>query len=125
MADRFRLVGAMDTIDGLPEIERARAQGVAWTAGHEPRQIGLAFNHFRRRPPVRPLLLARNALQAGPLEAFAAHADAVAKGPVVPLQHVKETLLRVDDDRTAASLPRKKTSCFSKAPVSCSSSGDG
>src|SRR3984893_3923030 len=30
-ADRLRLVGAVDTIDGVPEIERARAERIAGT----------------------------------------------------------------------------------------------
>ena len=37
-------------------------------------------------------------LQAGPCEAFAADADAVAKRPVVALHQVKEAVFGVDDD---------------------------
>src|SRR5271166_5926222 len=99
VADRLRLVGAMDAIDGLAEIERARAHRVARATGHEARQVGLALDHLRRRPPVGPFLLAGDLLQARPLEAVAADADAVAKSPIVRLNEVEEALARVDDDR--------------------------
>src|SRR5208337_877087 len=99
VADRLRLVGAMDAIDGLAEIERARAHRVARAAGHEARQIGLALDHLRWRTPVRPFLLAGNLLQPGPLEAVAADADAVAQRAVVRLDQVEEALFGVDDDR--------------------------
>src|SRR6202451_553350 len=98
-SDRLRLVGPMDAIDGGAEIHRARPERIARSAGHEPRQGGLAFNHFRRRAPVRPFLLARNLLQAGPLEAIAADADAVAQRPIVRLHQIEEPRPRIDHDR--------------------------
>src|SRR5580693_825859 len=99
VSDRLRLVRAVNTVDGATEIHRARAERIARTAGHEPRQIGLALNHFRRRTPIRPFLLARYLLQAGPGEALAADADAIAKRPVVGLNQVKEAAFGVDNDR--------------------------
>src|SRR5580692_980984 len=99
MANRVRLVCAVNAIDGAAEIHGARAERIAGTARHEPRQVGLALNHFRRRAPIRPFLLARNLLQAGPGEAIASHAYAVAKRPVVTLNQVKEAAFGVDDDR--------------------------
>src|SRR6516225_6970023 len=99
MADRLRLVGAMNAVDRRAEIHGARAEWIAGTAGHEPRQIRLALDHFRRRAPVRPFQLAGDLLQAGPLEAVAADADAVAKRPAVGLDEVEEAVLGVDDDR--------------------------
>ena len=93
-----RLVGAVDAVDRLAEIERARAHRIARAAGHEARQVGLALDHLRRRPPVGPFLLARYFEQALPLEAVAADADAVADGAVAALHEVEEALLGVDDD---------------------------
>src|SRR5579863_2988413 len=98
MADRLGLIGAVDPIDGRAKIHGARAERIAGAAGHESRQIGLAFDHFRRRAPVRPFLLARDLLQAGPREAVAADADAVAKRSVARLEEIEEAVLGVDDD---------------------------
>ena len=58
LADGLRRVGAVDAVDGVAEIHGARAERVAGAAGHEARQVWLALDHFRRRPPVRPLGLA-------------------------------------------------------------------
>src|SRR5271157_1417979 len=99
VADRLRLVGAVDAVDGLAEIHRPRAERIARPARHEARQVGLALDHLRRRAPVRPFLLAGNLLQARPLEAVAADADAVAQRAVVRLHEVEEALAGVDDDR--------------------------
>src|SRR6202021_2170062 len=84
LADRRRLVGAVDAIDGAAEIHRTRAQGIARTTGHEARQIGLALDHFGRRMPIRPFRLARDLLHAVPGEPVAADADAVADRAVIP-----------------------------------------
>ena len=111
LADRRGLVGAMDPIDGGTEIHRARAQRIAGAAGHEARQIGLAFDHLRRRMPIRPLGLAGDLLHAGPGEAVAADADAVAdRAPVA--QHVIEIGVRgIDDQRSRRLLGGNATSC--------------
>src|SRR5208337_2082417 len=98
VADRLRLVGAVDAVDGLAEIHCPRAHRIARSARHEARQVGLALDHLRRRAPVRPFLLARDLLQARPLEAVAADPDAIAKGAVVRLHEVEEAPFRVDDD---------------------------
>ena len=79
----------MDAIDGAAEIHGAGAELIAGTPGHEARQVGLALEHLRRRDPIRPLGLARDCLHAGPSEAFAAHADAVANR-LVAAEHVVE-----------------------------------
>src|SRR5271165_844009 len=99
VADRLRLVGAVNAIDGLAQIKGARAHRIAGAPGHEARQIGLALDHLRRRAPVGPFLLARYLLQARPLEAVAPDADPVAKRPVVRLYEVEEALAGIDDDR--------------------------
>src|SRR5579883_52633 len=99
VADRLRLIGAVDAIDGLAKVERPRAERIAWPAGHEARQVRLALDHFRRRAPVRPFLLAADLLQSRPLESVAADADPVADRAVFPLDEIKETLGGDDDDR--------------------------
>ena len=98
LADRRGLVGAVDAVDGRAEIHRARAERVAGAAGHETRQIGLALDHLGRREPVRPLGLLGDLLHAGPGEAVAADADAVAdRAPAT--EHVIEIGVgRIDDD---------------------------
>src|ERR1043165_575434 len=57
-ADGLRLIGAVNAVDGLAEIERTRAHGIAGPSGHKAGQVGLPRDHFRRRSPVGPLLLA-------------------------------------------------------------------
>src|SRR3954447_20492566 len=77
--DGGRLIGAVNAIDGITEIKRARAERVAVAAGHEARKVGLAFDHLLRRIPVGPFRLPRHFLRAGPGEALAANADPVAQ----------------------------------------------
>src|SRR5271166_6783927 len=98
VADRLRLVRAVDAVHGLTEVHRARAHRIARAARHETRQVGLALDHFRRRTPVRPFLLARDLLQAGPLEALSTDTNAVADGPVVGLDEIEKALARIDDE---------------------------
>src|SRR3954471_23749007 len=88
-ADRVGTVGAMDAIYRGAEVERAGAERVAGTAGHEARQIGLARDHFRRRRPVRPFRLARDVQQALPLKTIAADPDAVADRAAVALHEIE------------------------------------
>src|SRR5262245_22485700 len=99
VSDCIRRIGAMDAIDCVAEIERAGTEWIARTACHLAPQIGLPFKHFRRRRPVRPLLLAPDPLHALPLETVAADPDAVAHGAVVGLHQLEKTLGGVDDDR--------------------------
>src|ERR1700733_15373315 len=75
--DRRRLVGSVDGIDGAAAILRSSTQGIAATARHEARQLGLARNHLCGRDPVRPLGLPRNGLHARPSKALAADSYAV------------------------------------------------
>src|SRR5580698_2102449 len=99
VADRIGLVRPVDAIDGLAEIQRTGAQGIAGTAGHEARQIRLALDHLRWRTPVGPFLLAGDFLQSRPLEPVASNADAVADRPIVALDEIEKTLGRNDDHR--------------------------
>src|SRR5437016_190516 len=48
------LIGTVNSIQGLAEVKRARAERIAVAAGHEARQVGLAFDHSGRWIPVRP-----------------------------------------------------------------------
>ena len=92
--DRLRLVGSVDAEDGVTEIEGSRPEGIARTARHEPRQIGLPSDHFRRGAPVRPLLFLGHPLDARPLETDAPDADAIADGQIVRLDEVEIALAR-------------------------------
>src|SRR5882724_1550220 len=97
-ADRIGPVGAVDTIDGGAEIHRTGAEWIARPAGHEPRQIGLARDHLRRRCPVRPLRLARDVEQSLPLESLAADTDAIAQRAAASLNQIEMALRGLDDD---------------------------
>src|SRR6186713_508602 len=69
LADRLRLVGAVDTVERRAEIHRARAERVLDAALHVARQVGPAGQHLRRRRPVRPFLLGGDPVHAAPAEA--------------------------------------------------------
>jgi hypothetical protein len=58
----------MNPINCPSDVKRAGAEWIAGTAGHEPRQIGLAINHFRRWRPVWPFGLAVDVFEAVPFE---------------------------------------------------------
>src|ERR1017187_8113695 len=98
-SDGLRRIGAVDAIDGGPEIKRARAQRIAGPAGHEARQIRLALDHFGRRYPVWPFLLAGDAQQPLPLKAIAANADSITDRAPIGLDHIKEPFGRMNNDR--------------------------
>jgi len=72
---------------------------VAGAAGHETRQIRLALDHLLWRMPVRPLGLLLDRLGAGPGEALAADADAVAQRAAVAEHQIEEGVGRIDHDR--------------------------
>jgi hypothetical protein len=75
-------------------MEGSRPEGIARTPRHEPRQIGLPSDHFRRGAPVRPLLFLGHPLDAQPLETDAPDPDAIADGPIVRLDEVEIALAR-------------------------------
>src|SRR6266849_8257238 len=97
-SDGLRLIGAVNAIDRPTKIKRACTHGIAGASGHEAGQIGLALDHFRRRRPVRPFLLAGDAQQALPLKAVAANADAIADVASVGLHDIQKSLGRMNDD---------------------------
>src|SRR5271166_627804 len=94
VANRLGLVGPVNAVDRLSEVEGAGAHRITRSARHEPRQIWLALDHLRRRAPVRPFLLAGYFLQARPLEALAADANAIAERAIVRLHEIEEALVR-------------------------------
>ena len=93
-----RLVGAVDAIDGAAEIHGAGAERVAGAAGHEARQIGLAGEHVAGGCQSGHSALLGDRLHAGPGEAFAADADAVADRLAVAEHVVEIGVRRIDDD---------------------------
>src|SRR5205085_4306453 len=92
-------VGGVDAIDRVAEIQGARAKRVGRATGHEARQVGLARDHLGRGRPIRPLGLLGDVLHAGPAEAVAADADAVADRAAAGLHQIEERVRRIDDDR--------------------------
>src|SRR5262245_16185830 len=99
LTDRLRRVGAVDAVDGRADVERARAERIAGTAGHPARKIRLPRDHLRRWRPVRPLSLFADVVHAAPLKAIAADSDAVPHGDAVAHDEIEEAIVRVDDDR--------------------------
>src|SRR5205085_6977573 len=85
--------------DRVAEIHGARAERVGRATGHEARQVGLARDHLGRRRPIRPLGLLGDVLHAGPAEAVAADADAVADRAAAGLYEIEKGVRRIDDDR--------------------------
>jgi len=90
LADRRRIIGAMDAVFGAAEIHCARAKRIAGAAGNHTRQVGLARDHLRRRIPVRPLSFAHDLLDARPGKALAPDADAVTDGFVVADHEIED-----------------------------------
>src|SRR5262245_55200486 len=98
-ADGRGLIGAVDAVHRLPEIESARAERVGLAASHEARQIRLAYDHLLRRIPIRPLRHPRHLLHAGPSKALATDANPVAQRLAVAEHEIKVGVRRIDDDR--------------------------
>ena len=97
-ADRVGIVGAVNAIEGVAEIERHGAERVLDAAGHLLRQAPVAIAHLLGRMPVRPLGLAADRLRAGPGEALAAHGDRVVQRFGRGLDQEQLATLAVDDD---------------------------
>src|SRR3954471_17667786 len=76
--DRFRHVGAVNTIDRAAEVYGAGTQRIAFAARHPAREIWLARDHLLRRRPIRPFGFSRNKLGACPGKAVTPDTDAVA-----------------------------------------------
>jgi hypothetical protein len=98
MTDSRRLIGAVDAIFGVAEIEGARSHWVAFAAGRKARQVRLARDHLFRRMPVRPLAHTADALSARPGEPIPADADAVAQRFTLAEHQIEKGVRCVDDD---------------------------
>ena len=98
LTDGRRLIRTVDAVERVTKVERPCAEWIARTACHEPRQVGLAVNHFCRWVPIRPFDHASNALRAGPYETLAADANAIAQSPTMAKNQVKVCIGRVDND---------------------------
>ena len=88
----------MDAVFGRAEIHGARAERIAGAAHGHARQIRLTRDHLGRRIPIRPLGLARDFLNAGPGETFAADADAVTHGLAVAEHEIEISVGCIDHD---------------------------
>src|SRR3974390_3322933 len=55
LADRARRIGAVNAIFRAADVERARAEWIAWAAGHHPWQVRLASYNFPRGGAIPPL----------------------------------------------------------------------
>ena len=97
--DGGRLIGAVNAINGVTEIKRARAERVTIAAGHEARKVRLALDHLLRWIPIGPFRLPGNSLRAGPGEALAADANPVAKRLALAEHEIEIGVRRIDDDR--------------------------
>src|SRR5262249_29677744 len=103
MADIFRLVGAVDAVQGvlvaLVKVDRPRAQrigrasGNALWVGAEP---GL---DLRRRDPIRPFSYVANRSDARPGQRFLTHRHAVAERLASRQDVIEKTRAGIDKDR--------------------------
>ena len=100
-ADGRWLIGAVNAIHGLAEIKCARAERIARTTRHEPRQIGLAGDHLFRGAPVGPRRHSRYFFDACPGETFAPDADAVAQRLAIAEHQIEIGVRGIDEDRAA------------------------
>src|SRR6266436_5201176 len=92
LADRLRLVGAVNAIKRRAEIHGAGAERIVDAARHVPRQIGPPRQHLRGRRPARTFLLGGYAVDAAPAKAIAADANAVPQRLAVGQHEVKPPL---------------------------------
>src|SRR4029078_2219724 len=66
MANRFRRVGAVNTIDRAAEINCPGTQRIAFATSHPARKVWLPRNHLLRRRPIRPFGFPRDELSPSP-----------------------------------------------------------
>src|SRR5262249_59229699 len=95
----------MDALDGVDEVESARALGVLESARHRDRQTRLSLMHFRGRRPRWPSGNAADALGPRPREAVAAHGDRILVGSFARQHIVKLAALRIDENRAHVLVP--------------------
>ena len=76
-ADGMRLVGTVDAVLGVAEIQRARAEWIGGATVHMTWQIGPALEHFRRWGPIRPFALVGDGHRTAPCKTGATNANTV------------------------------------------------
>ena len=77
--NRLRIVGAVNAIERIAEIDRFRAERIVQAAEHTFRQFGFALTHLGRRIPIGPIGNARHLLTARPRETVSADTDRINK----------------------------------------------
>src|SRR5438876_2233396 len=92
LADRVRLVGAVNAIKRRAQIHGAGAERVVEAACHVARQVGPPSQHLRGRGPARPFPFRGDAVDAGPAKAVAADTNAVAKRLALRQDEIKPPL---------------------------------
>src|SRR4029453_15509467 len=99
LADRIRIVRAVNPVERTAEVHRARAERIVRIAAlHVPRHIPLPRDHLRWRRPIWIFFFRGDLVRALPLEAPPADTDAVAQRRATALNEIKPPLCRVDDD---------------------------
>src|SRR5262245_5536503 len=76
-SNRLRIIGAVDAIEGIAQIERHRPQRILDAARHLLGKAWVAFTHFRGGIPIRPRLLAAYCFSTCPVKTLAADGDPV------------------------------------------------
>src|SRR5689334_14611439 len=98
-ADRGWIIGAVNAVFGVAEIQRACTQWIAGATADPTGQIRLTRHHLRRWNPVGPFGLAYDGLNSGPSETLAADADSITHGHAMAHGQIKERMRGIDDDR--------------------------
>ena len=110
MADIFRLVGAMDAVQGvlvaLVKIERPRAQRIGRTSGNALRVGAEPGLDLRRGDSIRPFSRTTNGGDAGPGQRFLSYRHAVADRLASRQDVIEKTRVGIDQDRTRLSPAR-------------------
>ena len=99
LPDGLGVVGAVDAVERVAEIERLRAERVLQAAGHLVGQARVTGDHLFRRVPVGPGLLAADHFRAGPGEALAADRDRILICLARRQDEVERPPRAIDDDR--------------------------
>src|SRR5262245_13569170 len=104
MADIFRLVGAVDAVQGilvaLVKIDRPRAQRISGTSGNALWVGAEPSLDLCRRDPIRPFSYVANRSDAGPGQRFLPHRNAVAECLAARQGVIRKKSVGVDTDRT-------------------------
>src|SRR5437667_8258142 len=103
MADIFRLVGAVDAVQGvlvaLVKIDRPRAQRISRASGNALWVGAEPSLDLRRRDPIRPVGYMANRSDAGPGQCFLPDRHAVAERLASRQDVIEKTRVGIDKDR--------------------------